>query len=189
MAFMNARLSHKKKYGIFRPQGRLCLCLCVCVLSVPLNSLWRNVLTVSKYGYGNADTRVCCVGGFLDKQVVPLCLGGLQHWRGHVSALHGWQKHTHFLIHEACVVGDKHNDSEKPLVLCYTLCAWVQCTHAFYWLKHLGYQVIRCQPFNYFRKAQTLTEGDPLGSWLSLLESHQRGADALRARSLIKHGV
>lgn len=44
-----------------------------------------------------------------------LCPGGLEESRGHVSTLHGWQKHTLSHTHTACVVGIKDNDSEKHL--------------------------------------------------------------------------
>lgn len=75
---------------------------CVCVLPIPSSSPQWNALTMGKYGYGNVGQSVC-VCWFLDRQVVPLRAGGLQESRGHVSTLHGWQKHTLSHTHMVCL--------------------------------------------------------------------------------------
>lgn len=120
MTFMNVLLGHKEKY--VRTSRKL---VCMRVSHVPLSSPWRNALTTGKYEYGNVAQSEClwdcvCVCWFLDRQVVPLCPGGLQESRGHVSTLHGWQKHTLFHTHTQLV---RHNDSEEKLAACSLLAA------------------------------------------------------------------
>lgn len=146
---------------------------------------------------------VCvCVYWFLDRQVVPLCPGGLQESReGGACQYTPWvaQTHTHKHFHrhrhtQGFCGRDKDNDMRNTCdVLPFGIrpeCVRTAHKHALYWLKHFPYQATRYQPFSHFRRTRSHshTETAPLGSWLPLLESHLRGADTL-ARGLIKHGV
>lgn len=144
-----------------------------------------------------------CVCWFLDRQVVPRCPGGLQESRGHVSSLHGWQKHTHThtLLHTkmACVVGIRimiaRNTCGVLLFGSGPKCVWMQHKHASYWLKHYFYQAARYQPFSHFRKTRTHTETLRQKEYLWGAGCHYWkaiwGVPILwwQGCSLIKHGV
>lgn len=96
--------------------------------------------------------------------MVPLCDGGLQESEGRVSALHGWQTQTHrsahFHTHIACVEGIR-----------------VMTVRINFSIRLLGASYLA--PSHRHAHKDSYIEAVPLGSCLSLLESHLRGANTL----------
>lgn len=140
-----------------------------------------------------------CVCWFLDRQVVPRCPGGLQKSRGHVSSLHGWQKHTHTYTstYKNGLCGrNKDNDSKKHL-WCSCLAA-VQSVYGYNTnMQAIDWSTtsIRHQPFSHFRRTRTHTETLRQKEYLWGAGCHYWkaiwGVPILwwQGCSLIKHGV